>query len=143
MQFDFDHGNNTTNLSKYDLSLAAVAKLSWEAAFVWLDDQADYGEARMVALAPLEDTLFFVAFVGHKTLRRIIDLRRANRRTVRHYVKVTQEHLPEDANAGGRSVHPSGGGIRSGCLSAHRRADEIDSPHTHGSRTTKVGKKSS
>jgi hypothetical protein len=31
--------------------LAAAAELSWEAALVWLDDRADYGEVRMVALA--------------------------------------------------------------------------------------------
>jgi len=99
VQFDFDPGKDATNLSKHGFSLAAAAELSWEAALVWLDDRTDYGEVRLVALAPIEDTLFFVAFVDRETVRRIISLRRANRREVSHYVKATQEDLPEDANA--------------------------------------------
>jgi uncharacterized DUF497 family protein len=51
VQLDFDPGKDATNLSKHGLSLAAAAKLSWEAALVWLDDRADYGEVRMLALA--------------------------------------------------------------------------------------------
>ena len=98
MQFDFDPGKDVTNLSKHGLSLAAAAELSWEAALVWLDDRADYGEARMVALAPIRDILFFVAFVDREPVRRIISLRRANRREVSHYVKATQEDQPEDAD---------------------------------------------
>lgn len=96
MQFDFDPGKDATNLSKHGLSLAAAAELSWGAALVWLDDRADYGEVRMVALAPLGDILFFVAFVDREPVRRIISLRKANRREVNHYVKATQEDQPED-----------------------------------------------
>ena len=79
--------------------MAAAAELSWEAALVWLDDRADYGEVRMVALAPVGDTLFFVAFVDREPARRIISLRRANRREVNHYVKAIKEDQPEDADA--------------------------------------------
>ena len=98
MRYDFDPGKDATNLSKHGLSLAAAAELSWEAALVWLDDRADYGEVRMVALAPIGDILFFVAFVDRETKRRIISLRRANRREVNHYVKATQEDQLEDAD---------------------------------------------
>jgi uncharacterized DUF497 family protein len=98
VQFDFDPGKDATNLSKHGLSLAAAAELSWEAALVWIDDRADYGEVRMVALAPIGDILFFVAFVDRKPARRIISLRRANRREVNHYVKVIEEDQPKDAD---------------------------------------------
>ena len=91
MQFDFDPGKDATNLSKHGLSLAAAAELSWDAALVWLDGQAYYGEVRMVALAAIGDILFFVAFVDRESSRRIISLRRANRREVNHFVKATQE----------------------------------------------------
>jgi len=63
VQFDFDLGKDATNLSKHGLSLAAAAELSWDAALVWIDDRTDYSEVRMVALAPIGDILFFVAFV--------------------------------------------------------------------------------
>jgi uncharacterized DUF497 family protein len=98
VQFDFDPGKDATNLSKHGLSLAAAAELSWDAALVWIDDRADYGEVRMVALAPLEDILCFVAFVDREPARRIISLRRANRREVNHYVKAIKEDQPEDAD---------------------------------------------
>ena len=76
--------------------MAAAAELSWDAALVWLDDRADYGEVRMVALAAIGDILFFAAFVDREPTRRIISLRRADRREVNHYVKATQEDHPED-----------------------------------------------
>ncbi len=98
MQFDFDPGKDAANLSKHGLSLAAAAELSWDAALVWIDNRADYGEARMVALAPIGDVLFFVAFVDRDPARRIISLRRANRREVSHYVKAIKEDQPEDAD---------------------------------------------
>ncbi len=98
MQFDFDSGKDATNLSKHGLSLAAAAELSWDAALVWIDDRADYGEVRMVALAPLGDILCFIAFVDREPARRVISLRRANRREVNHYVKAIKEDQPEDAD---------------------------------------------
>lgn len=98
MQCDFDPGKDATNLGKHGLSLAAAAELSWEAALVWLDDRADYGEVRMVALAPIGDMLYFVAFVDRETTRRIISVRRANRREVSHYVNAIQEDQPEDSD---------------------------------------------
>ena len=58
MQVFLDPGKDATNLGKHGLSLAAAAELIWEAALVWLDDRADYGEVRMVALAPMGDILF-------------------------------------------------------------------------------------
>jgi uncharacterized DUF497 family protein len=99
VQFDFDPGKDATNLSKHGVSLADAAELSWDAALVWIDDRTDYGEVRMVALAPIGDMLFFVAFVDREPVRRIISLRRANRREVTHYVKAIQENQPEDADA--------------------------------------------
>lgn len=67
-------------------------------ALVWIDDRADYGEVRMVALAPMGETLLFVAFVDREPGRRIISLRRANRREVNHYVKAIEEDQFEDAD---------------------------------------------
>jgi uncharacterized DUF497 family protein len=98
VQFDFDPGKDATNLSKHGLSLAAAAELSWDAALVWIDDRADYGEVRMVALASLGDILCFVAFVDREPARRVISLRRANRREVNHYVKAIKADQPEDAD---------------------------------------------
>jgi uncharacterized DUF497 family protein len=98
VEFEFDPGKDATNLIRHSLSLAAAAELSWDAALAWIDDRADYDEVRMVALAPIEDILPFVAFVDREPARRIISLRRANRREVSHYVKAIKEDQPEAAD---------------------------------------------
>lgn len=41
----------------------------------------------MIALAPKTETLYYVAFVERGEARRIISLRRANRREVKRYVE--------------------------------------------------------
>lgn len=61
--------------------------LDWEAALVWIDERFEYGETRMIALAPKTETLYYVAFVDRGNVRRIISLRRANRREVKYYVQ--------------------------------------------------------
>lgn len=75
------------NQDKHGVSLAMAAELDWEAALVWMDERIEYGEARMIALAPKTDILYCVAFVDRGRVRRIISLRRANRREVKHYVQ--------------------------------------------------------
>lgn len=89
----FDPDKDATNLRKHGVSLAAAARLDWNAALAWIDDRADYGELRIVALAPIGDRLFFVVFVDRYEGRRIISLRRANRREVNHYVRANEESL--------------------------------------------------
>jgi uncharacterized DUF497 family protein len=50
----------------------------------------------MIALALKTAILYFVAFVDRSSVRRIISLRRANRREAKHYVKSTKESLYSD-----------------------------------------------
>jgi uncharacterized DUF497 family protein len=54
---------------------------------VWVDERCEYGELRMIALAPDTGILYYVAFVDRGDARRIISLRKANRREVKHYVQ--------------------------------------------------------
>lgn len=86
MQIEFDPNKDVGNQSKHGVSLALAVELDWEAALVWVDDRFEYGEARMIALAPKTGILYCVAFVDRGEARRIISLRRANRREVKHYV---------------------------------------------------------
>lgn len=85
MRIEFDPAKNTTNQAKHGVALAG--ELNWEAALVWVDKRFDYGEVRMIALAPQTNILYYVAFVERGDARRIISLRRANRREVKHYVE--------------------------------------------------------
>ena len=87
MRIEFDPTKDASNQLKHGVSLAMAAELDWDAAWVWVDERFDYNEMRMIALAPRTETLYYVAFVNRGDVRRIISLRRANRREVKHYVE--------------------------------------------------------
>ncbi len=87
MRIEFDPAKDASNQEKHGLSLALASLLDWDAALVWIDSRYDYGELRMMALAPDTGILYYVAFVDRGEARRIISLRRANRREVKHYVQ--------------------------------------------------------
>jgi uncharacterized DUF497 family protein len=87
MRFEFDPAKDAKNRAKHGVSLALAGELDWEAALVWVDERFEYGELRVIALAPKTEILYCVAFVERGEVRRIISLRRANRREVKHYVQ--------------------------------------------------------
>ena len=87
MRIELDPAKDTRNRAKHGVSLTLAADLDWQAALVWVDDRFDYAELRMIALAPETGTLYYVTFVDRGNARRIISLRRANRREVKHYVE--------------------------------------------------------
>jgi hypothetical protein len=87
LRIEFDPVKDATNQGKHGVSLALAAQLDWDASLVWVDDRFEYGEVRMIALAPETGVLYYVAFVDRDDARRIISLRKANRREVKHYVQ--------------------------------------------------------
>jgi uncharacterized protein len=87
MRIEFDPAKDASNQKKHGLSLALAATLDWDASLVWVDERYEYGELRMIALAPDTGILYCVAFVDRGASRRVISLRRANRREVKHYVQ--------------------------------------------------------
>lgn len=87
MQIEFDPAKDAINQAKHGLSLSLAGELDWKAALVWVDERFEYGETRIIALAPKTGILYYVAFVDRGEVRRIISLRRANRREVKHYVE--------------------------------------------------------
>ena len=89
MDIEFDPHKDATNQMKHGWSLSLAAYLDWDAAWVWIDERFEYGECRMIALAPDTGILYYVAFVDRGPVRRVISLRRASRREVKHYVENT------------------------------------------------------
>ena len=87
MRIEFDPAKDSANQTKHGVSLALADELDWDAALVWIDDRFENDEWRMIALAPKTGILYYVAFVDRGEVRRIISLRRANRREVKHYVQ--------------------------------------------------------
>ena len=87
MQIEFDPAKDAANQTKHGVSLSIAGELDWESALVWVDERFEYSETRMIALAPKTKILYYVAFVDRGKLRRVISLRRANRRGVKCYVE--------------------------------------------------------
>lgn len=87
MKIEFDAAKDAANQAKHGVSLNLARDLDWDAALVWIDDRFEYGEVRMIALAPKTGIVYYAAFVDRGDMRRIISLRRANRREVKHYVE--------------------------------------------------------
>jgi uncharacterized DUF497 family protein len=87
MRVEFDPAKDRANRVIHGVSLALAEKLDWDAALLWVDDRFEYEEMRMIALAPKVAILYYVAFVERGNARRIISLRRATRREVKHYVE--------------------------------------------------------
>ena len=87
MRIEFDPVKDKLNQTEHGLSLAFARRLAWDEALVWVDDRFEYDEMRMVGLVPEGDRLYYVAFVDRDEIRRIISLRSAERREVKHYVE--------------------------------------------------------
>lgn len=85
MKVIYDTAKDLINKKKHGVSLTDSAFLDWEAALIWQDTRRDYGEVRMIALAPINDRLYCVVYVDRENDRRIISLRKANYREVIHY----------------------------------------------------------
>lgn len=87
MKIAFDPAKDAANLEKHSVSLLLAEQLDWETALTWKDERKDYGEDRMLALALMGSRLYSIAFVDRRNMRRIISLRKANRREVKRYAE--------------------------------------------------------
>jgi hypothetical protein len=87
VRIEFDPAKDKLNRAQHGLSLAFARQLAWDEALVWVDDRYEYDELRMSGLVPRGNRLYFVAFVDRGDVRRIISLRYAERREVKHYVE--------------------------------------------------------
>jgi uncharacterized DUF497 family protein len=85
MKITFDPAKDLSNQTKHGHSLAEAQALEWDEALLWPDERRDYGELRMVALAPMGEHLFYVVFVDRAMARRVISLRKANKREFDRY----------------------------------------------------------
>ena len=98
MLIEFDPLKNLVNLAKHGLSLTKAMDLDWVRGWLKPDRRRDYGEERVLALVPLGEDLFFLAFVVRGDARRIITLRRANRRECRRYEQHEETNANPDAD---------------------------------------------
>lgn len=87
MRIEFDPAKDAANVAKHGLSLRLAVDLDWDTSTVRVDARFEYGETRLIALAGHEQTLYYVVFVDRGDTKRIISLRRANRREVKQHAR--------------------------------------------------------
>lgn len=83
----FDPAKSDANRAKHGVELSAAEALEWDTAITWPDIRKDYGEARQCGIGYIGLILHYVAFVDRGQTRRIISLRRANRKEVNRYAE--------------------------------------------------------
>jgi uncharacterized protein len=87
VRIEFDPVKDRQNSKDHELSLAFAEQLVWDEALVWVDERFPYDELRTIGLVPHGSRLYYVAFVDRGDVRRVISLRFAERREVKHYVE--------------------------------------------------------
>ena len=87
MDIEFDPAKDTLNVRNHGMSLALATELDWSHAVILPDDRFFYDEARLVALAPLKDRIYHVAFTERGAVTRIISMRCAEKKEVAYYVR--------------------------------------------------------
>lgn len=85
MKYIFDPVKDALNRTKHGVSLALAEVLFAGPHRSMIDDRFDYGEVRQVAFGLINDRLFACVYVDRDDERRVISLRKTNRREVKRY----------------------------------------------------------
>ncbi|WP_159917441.1 BrnT family toxin [Pantoea sp. 18069] len=85
METEFDAMKDTANQQKHGVSLSLASMIEWQDVLCFVDDRADYSEVREVGFAVIAQRLYVVVFVQRGETMRIISLRKANKRELKHY----------------------------------------------------------
>jgi uncharacterized DUF497 family protein len=85
--WDWDSEKRKSNTTKHGVEFSAVADFDWESALTASDDRRDYGESRFFSIGFIGERLHVLVWAERGERVRIISLRKANAREVKHYVK--------------------------------------------------------
>ncbi len=85
MKYEWDENKCETNLNKHGVDFEAVREFNWQTAQIFEDLRFNYGERRFWALGLIDERLHVLAFTRRENITRVISLRKANSREVKHY----------------------------------------------------------
>jgi uncharacterized DUF497 family protein len=85
MDFEWDDAKSAENLKKHKVSFEAIYEVDWFGSIAKLDERVDYGEERYIAFCHFQGRLYVCIYVQRRATRRIISLRKANRRERKEY----------------------------------------------------------
>jgi len=87
MFYEWDEAKNEANKAKHGVSFAMCEEFNWLSAVIIPDDRNDYGEERLIALGYIGRRIHVLIYTQRMQTRRIISLRKANKREERFYAK--------------------------------------------------------
>lgn len=85
MRYVYDPEKDKANREKHGVSLALAEILFAGRHISMTDDRFAYGEVREVAFGRIEDRLFVCVYADRDAERRVISLRKANKREVKRH----------------------------------------------------------
>jgi len=90
MNYVFDPGKDAANRAKHGVSLALAEVLFAGPHLSVSDDRFEYGEVRQVAFGLIGNRLFVCVYAHRDGERRVISLRKANKREVKRYGEILE-----------------------------------------------------
>jgi uncharacterized DUF497 family protein len=82
----WDEGKRQANLAKHGVDFHLVLRFDWDDAEVEPDLRQDYGEERLRATGYIGTRLHILIYVEREGDKRLISLRKANRRELRKWL---------------------------------------------------------
>lgn len=80
MKYEWNIEKAQKNQESRGVDFSMIHDFNWDAAVILVDDRHDYNEVRYVALGLIEDRVYNCVFTDRRNKRRIISLRKANKR---------------------------------------------------------------
>jgi uncharacterized DUF497 family protein len=87
MRFTWSAEKLAANIAKHAVNFEEVAHFGFDVALIRADVRFDYGEPRLVAIAPIGSRLHVLVFSVERRNVRLISLRKANRKEFARYAR--------------------------------------------------------
>jgi uncharacterized DUF497 family protein len=92
-RFEWDDAKRDENLAKHGIDFEAIRRFDWTVSVAVADDRRSYGELRIAAFGPIDGRLHVAVYTKRGDARRIISLRKANRREQATYAAAVLARL--------------------------------------------------
>jgi uncharacterized DUF497 family protein len=93
ISYEWDEAKRVENLGRHGVDFEAIRRFDWSVSATAVDDRRSYGEVRIVAFGPIDGRLHVAVYTKRGDARRIISLRRANRREQAAYAAASLARL--------------------------------------------------
>jgi uncharacterized DUF497 family protein len=93
VRYEWDEAKRAENLEKHGVDFAAVRHFDWTMSISRTDRRYLYREERIVAFAPIDGRVYAAVYTIRGETRRIISLRKANRREQAVYATAVSARL--------------------------------------------------